>query len=331
MKKHFYLVSTHNVLILICLLSLSASLCAQTWRELNGLGRPQPASQIYIPYTSGVSVSSGNTSYLGLGFRQDELSILDDIYYNSFHAYNAATDLWSRIADFPISRANAIGFTLNGNLFVGLGNDLSNTYNDLWSYDSLSNSWSQAANFPGGPRRASSAFSISGMGYLIGGLDQTANPLTECWQYDPISNIWTQKNNFPGGGRFSAVAFSIGSNGYFGLGNGSLGVLTDFWEYNSLSDLWTPKSSFPQNWDYPIISFPIGANGYVHDKYSFWEFDPAANLWNQKSNVQDTLSDFATGFSGINQGFLLYVSSNRFGGFLPNKIVFQQYDPVSDS
>lgn len=331
MKKHFTLLTSSYIRVLVSMLLLSNSLGAQTWRELNGLGLPQPASQIHVPYTSGVSVSSGNNCYVGTGCRADQLSASSQIYFNSFHTYNATSDSWSRIADFPIPRANAVGFILNGDLFVGLGNDLAANYNDLWDFDSLSNVWTQKANFPGGPRTAASAFSISGMGYVVGGLDQIVNPLAECWQYNPLTNLWTQKNNFAGNPRFSAVAFSIGSNGYFGLGNGSLGVLTDFWEYNSLSDSWTPKSSFPQNWYYPVISFPIGSNGYVHDKYSFWQFDPAANQWNQKSNVQDTLSDFATGFSGINQGFLLYVSSNPFGDYRPNKIVFQQYDPVSDS
>lgn len=101
------------------------------------------------------------------------------------------------------------------------------------------------ANFPGGPRYASTSFTIGDKAYVgLGVLSDTS--LQDFWQYTPANKKWIRKKDFPGGARVAAVAFTISGKGYVGTGqtNTTAGV-EDFWEYDPSTDSWTKKADFP--------------------------------------------------------------------------------------
>src|SRR4051812_15717998 len=87
--------------------------------------------------------------------------------------------------------------------------------------------WMQTSNFPGTPRARSTAFTIDGKVYVMGGYANTGQALNDFWQYDIATATWTQKPNFPGEGRYGAVSFVMGSSGYIATGANDNGYLDD--------------------------------------------------------------------------------------------------------
>jgi N-acetylneuraminic acid mutarotase len=91
--------------------------------------------------------------YIGLG--QTDI-ITSNIYeYNSkFWVYDPLLDLWDPIADFPgVARSGAVGFSLDGKGFVGMGSNISHgKFKDFWTYDPMLNNWRRIADLPSSPR-----------------------------------------------------------------------------------------------------------------------------------------------------------------------------------
>src|SRR4051812_45816991 len=87
----------------------------------------------------------------------------------------------------------------------------------LLSY-SASAQWVQTGNFPGSARARSTAFTIGGKYYVMGGYSVTGQTLNDFWEYDLATGTWTQKSNFPGQPRYGAASFVIGASGYIATG-----------------------------------------------------------------------------------------------------------------
>jgi len=73
---------------------------------------------------------------------------------NDVYRYNAEENVWDPMQDSPVVvRQAAVGFTLNGKGYFGLGQTQYQTaLDDLYSYDSNTDTWTPEGSFPGGVR-----------------------------------------------------------------------------------------------------------------------------------------------------------------------------------
>ena len=161
-----------------------------------------------------------------------------------FYQYTPSTNTWARVADCPALGCNhcAVGFSLNGYGYVGLGSMLDSVgytetpEQDFWQYDPVGNAWTKVADFPGGPRVGATAFVICNKAYVGCGYSDSSGQQVlhhDFWQYDPVSNSWTQVTSLSTFGRCFASAFSIGSFGYVGTGSVAVGPYeNDFWNFH---------------------------------------------------------------------------------------------------
>ncbi|HTR31043.1 MAG TPA: hypothetical protein VMH27_17350 [Puia sp.] len=117
----------------------------------------------------------GNNGYVGSG---DSIDFSTTNYFRDFWKYNAATNTWTKEAEFPgKGRGKCVGLngTTTGVVTTGLNqvgvfpNETSTLLSDTWQYTPGSNSWTQLANFAGGARAWASGFSIGNTIYVAGG------------------------------------------------------------------------------------------------------------------------------------------------------------------
>jgi len=92
-----------------------------------------------------------------------------------------------RKADFPsFNRRYAIGFSLNGKGFIGLGSKSTESiyklHNliDMWEYDPVTDSWSETASFPQEGRAGATVIVVNNKAYIGFG-----NGKNDLWEFDP--------------------------------------------------------------------------------------------------------------------------------------------------
>lgn len=191
------------------------------------------------------------------------------------------------------ARSNAVSFVIDSVVYVGMGQDGENYFNDFWSYNHTANVWSQVSDFPGAARTDLTAFVIDGKAYV--GLGKSASPTTyysAFYEYTPETDSWKQLNNFEGGARYDAVSFVINDEAFVGTGGNADGELKDFWKYDLTSDSWSETGVFSGDQRRGATAFAINGKGYVsggiyYDSYSVQlsdvqEYDPQTDTWSVK-------------------------------------------------
>ncbi len=153
--------------------------------------------------------------------------------------------IWVQKAELPpLARHRAIGFSIGGKGYMGLGHinagGVNIAYPDFWEYDKSTNSWSQKADFGGGTRFGAVVFSIGNKGYAGTGTSASYVDFNDLWEYNAVTNTWTQKTPMPGTPRAGATGFSINGKGYMGLG-----YYNDWYEYKPQTDTWLAKAIYP--------------------------------------------------------------------------------------
>lgn len=149
--------------------------------------------------------------------------------------------------------------------------------------------WIRKSYFEGSNRANSSAFSIDGRHFLVGGYTGD-DYQRDLWEYDPNSDIWIRRADFPGTARANAVAFSIGQKGYYGTGYDGRDRLGDFWSYDPASDSWLEIASFPGTTRYNATGFSLAGLGFVgcgfdgSEQKDFWRYDPNSDSWSTFSS-----------------------------------------------
>jgi N-acetylneuraminic acid mutarotase len=104
-------------------------------------------------------------------------------FSNEIWYYNPSLNSWSKISDFPSKqRGLAIGFSINGNGYTGLGRNVSYIdpeLKDLWKYNPDNDTWEEFANFPSVDKHRGNATAlvISGKAYIA--YDH------ELWEFNP--------------------------------------------------------------------------------------------------------------------------------------------------
>lgn len=206
-----------------------------------------------------MSFAAGGKGYIGAGFSGG--------YFNDFWEYDPVTDQWSNKTAYPGGgRVGMATFSINNQLYAGLGDNGNSFFNDFYLYDPSTDSWSALDNFVGQNRSFASCISTGSNGYMIGGEDDNGgfSYTAQFWKYEPLSDAWQVMDSFDGAPRRYAGFYLIDSLFYYGMGQTGANdddLTDDFWSYepplpNGLSIAETKEgtSVYPNPfWDKLII------------------------------------------------------------------------------
>lgn len=268
--------------------------------------------------------------------------------FYSGNLFSQGTDTWTQKADFPgVPRMNAAAFVVNGQAFLGTGQDsLGNLLNDFWKFDPSTNVWAQVASFPGVNRKAAVGFAIGSKGYLGSG-DDGSSYLKDFWEFNPATNSWLQVQDLGqyrsslSSGRRDAVAVVARSKAYLLCGyDGSSGYVKQNWEFDPTADTsWTLRRNLANVADATLFGrrwssgFSIDDTVYFGTGYSFsqdlksdyWKYNPLLDAWTQ-------IADFGGSFRSNTISFALF--GKGYVGCGTNRM-FQEdlwrYDPHSNT
>ncbi|GAB3218704.1 galactose oxidase [Algoriphagus aestuariicola] len=149
--------------------------------------------------------------------------------------------------------------------------------------------WIRRSYFEGSNRANSSAFTIDGRHFIVGGYTGDAY-LNDLWEYDPNTDAWTKRADFPGTARGNAVAFTIDGIAYYGTGYDGRNRLSDFWSYDPANNSWNQIESFPGTARYNALAFGLNGRGYVgtgfdgSEQKDFFQYDPGSKSWTALSS-----------------------------------------------
>lgn len=287
----------------------SITLSASAWTKV--------ASLPNIGRWRGVGFSIGQKGYAGTG------SVIVNGFAElrkDFWEYNLSTNSWTKKADLPgVARLDAVGFSIGGKGYVGLGGDYQNVlFNDFWEFDPANNSWQQMPDFPGGKRAGAIAFSIGAKGYV--GVGWGTGSTYDIWKFDPENKVWTKETEYPGIGTTGMVCFVIGNKAFIGSG-----LLTnDFWEYTPETKQWRQVSNIPESFIHYGVSFAfqnfgVAGMGASNDGRTdrLWKYDPTKDQWFRLPNFAGAVRNNAIGFS-LDNTFLIGTGSTSYNYDLVN-------------
>lgn len=275
MKKH----------ILFCTLFLSVNfLFAQTWEAVAPLpGGPLDARHHPITF------SVGEYGYLIGG-------AVNGMPSDDFMRYEALTDTWETLPDFPgLARSFSYATSRGSKAYVGFGGAASGApLRDLWEYDTETEEWNQLADCPCSPRYHPAFIQLEDKIFV--GLGNNSSNLDDWWEYDILTDTWTQKDDLPGPERHHPFYFGIDGIAYVGFGhgnnvNGNVNIFNDFYQFDPATDEWTQLNDFPGEARVAGTQFDYNGKGYVlsgdGDNHSFmptgefWEYEPETDEWTQ--------------------------------------------------
>ncbi len=235
-----YAIGTKGYVLTDSYVSSTGDLLSEFWEY-------DPATNIWTQKASppttpardfAVGFSIGTKGYVGLGIKDQFPGVgTTTEYYNDFWEWDQATNVWTRIADFPgNTRSGGVGFSIGTKGYVGTGGDGNALTRDFWEWDQATNVWTKKAEFDGAPRAYAVGFSIGNKGYIGTGYNgnQTSYLYQDFWEWDQATDAWTRVADFAGGPRSEAVGVSIGNKAYIGTGIGGsiIYAFKDFWEYD---------------------------------------------------------------------------------------------------
>jgi hypothetical protein len=180
-----------------------------------------------------VTFTIGNYAYVAGGW--DGINRYNDMWQLD----PSGSGTWTQMASMPDSnrqggstaRSSAVGFSVNGEGYLGTGYDGYNYINDFWQFDPVADAFTQRADFAGGPRFEAVGFGIGNYGYITTGFDGL-NAQKDFWRYDPSMDTWTSKYTMGGDKRYAAVAFVRSNKAYVATGVNNGAAVGDFWRYD---------------------------------------------------------------------------------------------------
>ncbi len=231
-------------------------------------------------------------------------------------------------------RSNAVSFTINDTVYIGLGNNADTVLNDFWSYNSTDDIWKKIASFPGKARAGAVAFVINGKAYVGSGYNggyQADSYFNDFYEYNPITNTWTKIADFAGVARHNAVAFAIGDTAYMGTGLASNGSTKDFWKYSPSANVWTALNGFPGYERTSAVAFVVKGKGYISGGVDIndsgtrvisdvQEYDPLTGLWTEKIFADGLNLTFnsATAIAAGDKAFICYGNFKKVVSYQPS-------------
>ena len=203
---------------------------------------------------------------------------------------------WVQLPDLPaIARDDGSAFTIGEDVYVGTGMNAGfQLTSDWYRFTPSTNSWTAVAPMPAGGRQYCASFSLSGQGYVVGGIvDGVAS--AEVWRYDPPTDSWTAVTPLPQPMNAS-TAFVM--NGFGHVISGFLAndqpsnihvrydPVTDSW--NTLPDLPGPPIHRASSFVHGDKAYVIGGSLLPFDALgSMWSFDPELGTWEARSPIPE--------------------------------------------
>ncbi len=219
-------------------------------------------------------------------------------------------------------RSGAISFVLNNEVYIGLGENETAVFNDLWKFSTSTNNWTRISTFPGEARSNAVSFVLGGKVYIGLGFNKLTNHnFKDFYCFDPAINFWNQIADFNGKARSEAVSFVLNNKSYVGTGiqysNGNDTVrFNDFFSYNAEQNRWNslPTPSFaPRNGAltfeiYDKIYLAGGINSKSVALGDIYEFNPELNQWIEKNSQDSSTFSISNGsvIAEGNSAFLCY-------------------------
>jgi N-acetylneuraminic acid mutarotase len=248
----------------------------------------------------GTTLTIAGKIYTGLGY--NAISGYNSVS-NGWFEYDPATDKWIKKASFPgAARANAVGFSIGGKAYVGLGTNYDRTskqdlYNDFYEYDPSTDAWTKKGDFTA-PRDQPIYFTIGEKGYMGTGNNPPSAPTNtkDFWEYDPNMDKWTLKAEVPALARCRSFSFVINGKGYLGGGeDNSIRKLNDFYEYDPTKNEWAKKANLTENIARSrgfsvnnlgyLIGGLIGTTGAENSSNNVYQYNPSTDTWTSVSNL----------------------------------------------
>jgi N-acetylneuraminic acid mutarotase len=212
-----------------------------------------------------------------------------------FMRYEAATDTWEMLPEFPgQARSFAYGTARGTKAYVGFGGFGGAYFKDLWEYDTETEEWTQLADCPCDARLHPAFVQLDDKIFV--GMGNNQSNLKDWWEYDIPTDTWTQKDDLPGPTRHHPFYFGIGDIAYVGFGHGNnfqgnLSIYKDFYQFDPATDEWTQLNDFPGEARVAGTQFDYNGKGYIlsgdGDNHSFmeegefWEYEPETDTWTQ--------------------------------------------------
>lgn len=266
---------------LIILLSF-ATLCAfsQEWTQKEafiGEGRHHA-----------VTFSFDSTAYLLTG------SSVNNPYLKDMYRYNARTDEWDQIQDFPGSeRSFSIGVTHDGKGYIGFGVNEGGPLNDLWEFDPSNEEWRQLSTCTCLGRTHPALVAIDGKIFVGLGGSEIGN-LKDWNEYDIASDSWRPLPDFPSSNRHHPYQFATGGNVYVGFGHGQdslIPIYKDWYQWDLSLEEWKRVADIPGEARVAGTQFNDDTYGYVlsgdgDDHWTmevgeFWRYDHQQDEWTE--------------------------------------------------
>ena len=240
------------------------------------------------------------------------------------------------LEDFPASgRSGAVSLVLDGNVYIGLGQENTTLYQDFWKYNTETSSWEQVTDFPGDARANAVAFEVNGKGYIgLGNGESFSTLYQDFYELDPSNDTWAQVADFGGTARYKAVSFSAEGHGFVGTGRDINDETKDFWQYNPETDQWSQVADLNASQRSAATAFSIDGKGYVTGGFfidddffteqfsDIQEYNPATNTWTERVFADGLKLAFqdASATVGQNQAFIFY----------GNQEMVTSYDPLTN-
>lgn len=130
-----------------------------------------------------------------------KIYLICGIFNDRSICYNPSDDSWSKISSPNITRAEHVGFSINGKGYIvgghkhdnGRGENIATTE----EFDPVTGVWSTKSSIPVPPRCAAVAV-INDKAYVSGGYDSHQNTeYSSVYCFDPTTNAWVLETNMP--------------------------------------------------------------------------------------------------------------------------------------
>ncbi len=259
-------------------------------------------------------------------------------YVKEFWKYDLLTDLWIRLNDFPgRERSLAVGFTINNEIYYGLGINYFNRLYDFWKYNIQTGTWTQLKDFPGTHTYDAFYFTLNNKGYVMGG-DVGIADSRVIWEYEPSSDIWTLIGAIP----MSVARVVDGRDGFFQTKDKAYILPVTFasgkyflYEFSpDYPNFVVSVSEYPLNYIHNRFScFAINQSLFIGDDFAvlmsrpdFWKYDLITNKWTRIESLPGSKRTYTNSFSYNGLGFVMFGQSGSYGNG-PSLPEIWTYDP----
>ncbi len=245
-----------------------------------------------------VNTGSCGTYYYRVKAEACGLVVVSNVQVVEVGSYNPCTapNSWASLPNPPAAisgRNNYPIASVNGKVYMGLGDDGIVSFKDWWEWDPYTGQWTQKANFPGAARAYPFCFVLGGQIYVGGG--QYGPVYADCYRYNPATNTWTQIANLPTS-RWGCAGTSDGQYGYvLGGRDGGWTYLSEVLRYNPGSNSWSLLSNYPGGGrHYPFLAC-LGGKLYAGTGLTasrctqdVWAYDLSGGTWTPLANCPVT-------------------------------------------